>query len=248
MEIKHQVFVSSTYKDLIEERKQVIHALLELDCIPAGMELFPATDEDAWSLIKEVIDGCDYYIVIIAGIYGSTNSDGVSYTELEYDYATSINKPIISFLHNDIGNLISSKTENTEEKQDKLKKFREKAQKKHCKFWSTAEDLGGKVSRSLIQLRKKHPSDGWVPGRYAADEKMLRELDQLRTRVKELEYEAKSIKHEPPPNTENLEHGDDKLKVDSQLITNKNSTVEKDYVLGATYDKLFFICRYCTYW
>ncbi len=34
MEKKHQVFVSSTYKDLTEERKEVIHALLELDCIP----------------------------------------------------------------------------------------------------------------------------------------------------------------------------------------------------------------------
>ena len=56
MEIKHQVFVSSTYEDLKDERREVMHALLELDCIPAGMELFPATDEDAWSLIKEIID------------------------------------------------------------------------------------------------------------------------------------------------------------------------------------------------
>jgi len=90
MEKKHQVFVSSTYNDLIEERKQVIHALLELDCIPAGMELFPATDEDAWSLIEEVIDGCDYYILIVAGLYGSTDSKGISFTELEYDYAVSM--------------------------------------------------------------------------------------------------------------------------------------------------------------
>jgi hypothetical protein len=67
METKHQVFVSSTYRDLEEERRSVIHALLELDCIPSGMELFPATDEDAWSLIKEVIDGCDYYILVIGG-------------------------------------------------------------------------------------------------------------------------------------------------------------------------------------
>ena len=51
MERKHQVFVSSTYKYLVKERQEVIHALLELDCIPAGMELFPAADEDAWSLI-----------------------------------------------------------------------------------------------------------------------------------------------------------------------------------------------------
>ena len=144
MERKHQVFVSSTYKDLIEERQQVIHALLELDCIPAGMELFPATDEDAWSLIKEVIDGCDYYIVTIAGLYGSTNSDGISFTELEYDYAVSINKPIISFLHNDLGSLPSSKTEKTEKKQEKLKKFREKAEKNIVNIGVHLKTLEGK--------------------------------------------------------------------------------------------------------
>jgi hypothetical protein len=46
MEKKYQVFVSSTYRDLSEERQEVMQALLELDCIPVGMELFPATDDD----------------------------------------------------------------------------------------------------------------------------------------------------------------------------------------------------------
>ena len=41
-EKRYQVFVSSTYEDLQEERREVMQALLELDCIPAGMELFPA--------------------------------------------------------------------------------------------------------------------------------------------------------------------------------------------------------------
>jgi len=71
MDKRYQVFVSSTYEDLREERQEVIQALLELDCIPAGMELFPAADEDQWTLIRKVIDDCDYYIVIIAGRYGS---------------------------------------------------------------------------------------------------------------------------------------------------------------------------------
>jgi uncharacterized protein DUF4062 len=239
MEKKHQVFVSSTYKDLIVERQQVIHALLELDCIPAGMELFPATDEDAWSLIKEVIDGCDYYILIVAGLYGSTNSEGISFTEIEYDYAISINKPIISFLHSNLGSLQSSKTEKTEVKQKKLLEFREKAEKKHCKYWKTPEDLGGKVSRSLIQLRKKHPSFGWVPGKYAADEKMLIEFEQLRTRVLELEYESQAIKNEPPPNTEDLEQGNDKLVFVRDLILSEGDNNQGEIKIEATYDKLF---------
>jgi len=92
MEKRYQVFVSSTYEDLQPERQEVMHVLLELDCIPAGMELFPAANEDQWTLIKEVIDDCDYYIVIIGGRYGSVGTDGISYTEMEYRYASEIGK------------------------------------------------------------------------------------------------------------------------------------------------------------
>lgn len=74
MNKKYQVFVSSTYEDLREERQEVMHALLELDCIPSGMELFPAADEAQWSLIKGVIDECDYYILILGGRYGGLSS------------------------------------------------------------------------------------------------------------------------------------------------------------------------------
>jgi len=44
MEKRYQIFVSSTYEDLRDERREVIQTLLELDCIPSGMELFPAAD------------------------------------------------------------------------------------------------------------------------------------------------------------------------------------------------------------
>jgi len=241
MEIKHQVFVSSTYKDLIEERKEVIHALLELDCIPAGMELFPATDEDAWSLITEVIDGCDYYILILAGKYGSTNTDGIGYTEMEFDYAVAQGKPVICFVHEDLGSLPSVKVENTESGKQKLEIFRKKAQEKHCKYWTSAHDLGGKVSRSLIQLKKKHPSEGWVPGRYAADQKMLAEIEKMRTRIVELEYEALSSKDTPPPNFNELEGGTDMYSYPNTLYIDDQKNTD-EVMLEVTWDKLFSYC------
>ena len=96
MEKRYQVFVSSTYDDLRDECQEVMQALLELDCIPAGMELFPAANEDQWTLIRNVIDDCDYYIVVIGGRYGSIGPTGISYTQMEYEYAVAQNKPIIS--------------------------------------------------------------------------------------------------------------------------------------------------------
>jgi hypothetical protein len=75
MNKRYQVFVSSIYADLKEERQRVIQALMEMDCIPAGMELFPAADEEQWLFIRKVIDDCDYYLLVIGGRYGSTTSD-----------------------------------------------------------------------------------------------------------------------------------------------------------------------------
>lgn len=46
MRTRYQVFVSSTYSDLKEERSKVIKGIMDLDCIPAGMEMFPAIDEE----------------------------------------------------------------------------------------------------------------------------------------------------------------------------------------------------------
>lgn len=239
MEIKHQVFVSSTFKDLIDERKSVIHALLELDCIPAGMELFPAADEDAWSLIKEVIDGCDYYVLVVAGKYGSVGPAGVGYTEMEFDYAIKSGKPMICFLHSNISQLTSANTEKSEELQKKLDNFRDKAQKKHCKYWSTAEDLGGKVSRSLVQLRKQHPSPGWVPGKYAVTEASLRELQELRAKL--AQYEEGARLDVPPDGAELLQQGTNVITITSSLKADKVGT-RKPVKLSPSWDRIFSYC------
>src|SRR6266705_2980965 len=67
----YQVFVSSTYADLADERRRVSETLAKAGFISAGMELFPATDQQQLSFIQRVIDRCDYYVVIIGGRYGS---------------------------------------------------------------------------------------------------------------------------------------------------------------------------------
>ena len=71
---KYQVFISSTYADLREERRKILDALLMADCIPSGMEAFVATDNEQFEVIKKVIDLCDYYVLIIGKRYGSVSS------------------------------------------------------------------------------------------------------------------------------------------------------------------------------
>lgn len=226
---KYQVFVSSTYKDLVPERQEIMHALLELDCIPAGMELFPAADEDQWSLIQGVIDDCDYYLVVIGGRYGSVGPEGISYTEMEYRYAVESGKPTIAFLHKDPGSLQAKHSEQTDEGKQKLEEFRTLAQKKMCKFWTNAPELGSVVSRSLIMLQKKHPGVGWVRGDQVTDADATAEILKLRREIEKLEDELNDSKTEAPSGTEELAQGEDLFKIPCKF----ESTSTKDRKLFA---------------
>ena len=209
MDKRYQVFVSSTFEDLQDERKEVMQALLELDCIPAGMELFPAANEDQWSIIKSVIDDCDYYILIVGGRYGSTNSEGKSYTQMEYEYAVSTNKPIIAFLHKNPDSIPSGKSEQDTEKKKKLEEFRELVKTRLVKHWEGADNLGSVVSRSMIKLIKKYPAEGWVKTNSVIDAKSIAEISRLQKENKELKLQIEKYAIEAPKGSEKLAQGDD---------------------------------------
>jgi hypothetical protein len=209
-EKRFQVFVSSTFRDLEEERQEVMHALLELDCMPAGMELFPAANDSQWNLIKKVIDDCDYYILILAGRYGSIGPEGQSYTEMEYRYALSIGKPVIAFVHRDTGKIPVEKSETAGDGVEKLKLFRTLVETRLCKQWSSAQELGSVVSRSLIQLIKSTPAIGWVRANELADREATQELLRLRRKVEELQQEIATSRISAPQGASELAQGDQK--------------------------------------
>lgn len=240
MERRHQIFISSTFADLIDERAEIIQALLELDCMPAGMEMFPATNAAAWDLIKGVIDDSDYYCLVIGGRYGSVDTDGVGFTEKEYDYAVRSGKPLIAFLHKKPGEIPSSRSEQAEEGRQKLAVFRKKVEAvHHCKYWSSPEELGGQVSRGLISLRKTHPSEGWVPGAYAMDESTRVELATLRARVAELESEIslKNSEKSNHPIADVLSSGADRYQPAISCQTEKGG--EREWVqVSVSWDKI----------
>lgn len=211
---RYQVFVSSTFSDLEEERQEVMQALLELDCMPAGMELFPATSSDQWSLIKKVIDDSDYYIVILAGRYGSIGPDGLSYTEMEYRYAIDTGKPVIGFIHKDKTKLPSGRCESSQDGKDKLNSFEELVKTKLCRFWDSPADLGSQVSRSLIRLIKEHPAVGWVRGDLVTSESEAKEILRLKRTIEDLEGQLASTKTTAPEGAESLSKGVDLFEFD----------------------------------
>jgi hypothetical protein len=129
MDKVYQVFVSSTYSDLKDERRQVSEFLAKDGFVPAGMELFPAADQQQLEFIKRVIDRCDYYVVIVGGRYGSLADDQISFTEKEYEYAVSREIPVLAFLHSAPDSIEVGKTDKDEPKALKLQAFRERLSK-----------------------------------------------------------------------------------------------------------------------
>lgn len=190
MNKRYQVFLSSTYSDLKEERQKVMQTLMSMDCIPAGMELFPAMDEEQFEFIKRVIDDCDYYILIVGARYGSIDEYGISYTEKEYDYAIEKGIPVLAFLHADIQLLPVNKFDGDASMREKLDAFRSKVQQNRLvKYWTNGDDLNGKVAVSLMQTIKTYPAIGWIRANMQTNLETLQELNTLRKELETLRRE-----------------------------------------------------------
>lgn len=194
MERRFDVFVSSTYEDLKDERKEVTQAILECDCMPVGMEMFPASNLEQWKFIQKVIDKSDIYLVIIAGKYGSEYMDEknriVSYTEREFEYALKQGKPVLAFLVDDIGKLERNKTEVNNDKMERLMKFRKRViTGRLVKFYMNKDDLKAKVMGSLNQIKKQINSGGWV----RADENNNFAIDEMKRNISALKTEKENL-------------------------------------------------------
>lgn len=184
---KYQVFVSSTYLDLFSARKKIIETVLSLYHFPVGMEMFSADDSEQWDIIKETIEASDYYVIIIGQKYGSISPAGISYTEMEYDYAKSLGIPVLAFIRNrDVGTKPEER-ENDYSKMQLVEKFIEKAKaNKMCDFWDSIDDLATKVAIALPKIMRRTPRVGWVRGNEVISKEISLELAELSTENRKL--------------------------------------------------------------
>ncbi|NTX15496.1 DUF4062 domain-containing protein [Myxococcus sp. CA056] len=244
---RYQIFISSTFRDLVHERQGVLKSILEMEHMPAGMELFAAGDDSAWDLIKDVIDDSDYYVLIVGGRYGSLDEGGIGFTEKEYLYALETKKPVIPLLHANPNNLPRERTESDAASWEKLQAFRAKVEKKHtCVYWSTPDELKARVVTSLMSTTKRHPAIGWVRADKLPSEDVLSELLMLRRRISELESDSKEGGSlAPPKGTEGLSQGGDAFSVpveysvfgDGDIYKRAGTRLERE--ISVTWDDIF---------
>ena len=173
MKKKLQIFVSSTYVDLKEERQLAVKSILESGHIPAGMELFTANSDTQWNIIKKWIDNSDIYLIILGGRYGTLNKKtGISYTEMEYDYALKINKPTISIILSDsyLDNVHDSRINSHFERNNpKYISFKEKLSKQMAKIIDTVANIDSIIPKSFMEIEKDDDLylTGWIRGDFS---------------------------------------------------------------------------------
>lgn len=179
MEKIFQIFISSTYEDLKDERQVAVQKVLECKCIPAGMELFTAQSKSQWEIIKKWIDKSDIYLIILGGRYGSIDeTTNLSYTEMEYNYAVEKHKPIISLVLSE--DYLKSRPEDIQNSfelaNEKYKLFRDKVKSKMVKIIKKQDDIGFSILQAIKEIQEDEDIQltGWVRGDFSRIEEKFK--------------------------------------------------------------------------
>ena len=141
-------FLSSTYKDLKDIRKIAINTLngimgysTDATGKVIAMEYFNASENSCKEECLKELDNCDVVIGIYGERYGSIDEEsGLSMTEVEFDYAVRMNKPILAFVQ---------RTANREEREAEFINGKVFALGKSCANFDGAEDFADRLNSSL---------------------------------------------------------------------------------------------------
>lgn len=164
---KLQVFVSSTFEDLKEERQAAVEAILAAGHIPAGMELFAAGDASQLSVIRDWIDESDVFLLILGGRYGSIEPEsGKSYIHLEYEHALERKKPTFAVVIEDahLEERVRARGSSVLELEhpQSLKQFRSQVLTRVVRTWRDPRDIKISVLQTLGELSRRSDLVGWI--------------------------------------------------------------------------------------
>jgi len=241
---KYQIFISSTFEDLKPEREQVIKACLRIGHIPVGMEMFNAADEEQFEIIKRHIDTSDYYIVIVAHRYGSVTKSGISYTEMEYDYAVSKGVPTLGFVIDPSIDWRPDWIDKDTKRRKSLEAFKKKVKQKPVSFWKSADELHGQCISALTTSFVTRPRRGWVPAPDTRNPDIAAELSRLSAENARMRREIQLLTSSS--DTSGLQQGDDSVELKFVVVTsefNRNSNkileTKERYTVTTTWNELF---------
>ncbi|HEV7903917.1 MAG TPA: DUF4062 domain-containing protein [Pyrinomonadaceae bacterium] len=172
--------VSGTFTDLIAHRAALIKAIRGNGLTDVAMENDSAKpDLDVIDSSLQMVRDCSAYVGVISHKYGQTpkcprrNPGNVSITELEFNEAQRLNRPILLFIMGDKHPVLKAEIETNAAKRRKLKAFRERAKKMtpdssvHRVYdtFNSLEEFKDQVNRAVANLRRSLDAQAVVPTR-----------------------------------------------------------------------------------
>jgi hypothetical protein len=146
------VFISSTYKDLKDHRREVWDALKRFDVAVRGMEEFGARTTGPLDTCLAEVEQSDVYVGIIAYRLGSIDPDTKRpFTVLEYEKAVEQKKEILIYIADDeSASFPQSVVDKDTRLRQRLAAFKDKLRERHTvDTFSTPDDLAEKLSRDF---------------------------------------------------------------------------------------------------
>lgn len=230
MDIKYTFFISSTYSDLVSERRAVANYIAKIDEIPIGMEQFGAVDTSQWAYIERLIKTSDYFVLILAGRYGSideTDNEGLSYTHKEFRLAVKNNIPTICLLRTDLKNMTVDHIDINQEMAKKLEDFKIEVKRgRLVDFFSSESDLIGNMAAAISKAKTLFKRPGWVRNDMSYDIRSLQQ--QILSQNSEINTLRELLRSR---NSSNIHDGLND-KIDARASKGARKAIEIEYLFS----------------
>jgi Domain of unknown function (DUF4062) len=160
------VMISSTFTDLQRHREVLIEALGRADLKAIAMENDSAKPMDMITSSLQMVRDCSAYIALIGHKYGqvpvspSQNPERRSVTELEFEEAQKLGRPILLFIMSEAHTLTKADVETNKAREKKLNAFRNRAKRMNPNStihrvyatFDSLEDFRAKVIQAVAAL------------------------------------------------------------------------------------------------
>ncbi|MND34516.1 hypothetical protein D3C80_251350 [compost metagenome] len=189
-------------------------------------------------VIKRWIDESDVYMLILGGRYGSVETaTGVSYTELEYDYARQQSKPIFSVVITEeaLAERVKKHGATVIETNypNELKQFREKVLTLMCAFYSDIKDIKLSIHESMAEYKNDISLKGWVSYDRLKDNAAL--SDEVNRLLNENVALKKQLESSEIPSKNKLEYREnytDLMRIMKSVNVNIPEVILDEYVIN----------------
>lgn len=127
-----KIFLSSTYRDLKEERQAIERQINRLKQTFIGMEYFSASDEMPVERSLRALSRADLVIFVVAHRYGTIDQDSdISIVEVEYNKAWELRKPVMIYFRDESVPILPENFEQAPAAQAKLLNFKTVLRTRH---------------------------------------------------------------------------------------------------------------------